>query len=96
MDRILNSPVLRISLSIVLGGYSAILLKEAINNVEILEKRIEAMEKLKSDFVASGGLVTFETCNMQEAEEKEGRIESHPTRTQSRARTSPRASREDG
>lgn len=71
MDRAVGNPIVRGVLATGLGTYSYILAKQAKENINTLEKRIAAIEKMKSDFHKSGGISSYTTCNMEEAQEGE-------------------------
>jgi len=71
VDKAMREPLFRGGLAIAVGYYTFTLAKQAKENIEILKKRIAAIQKLKSDFVDNGGTSGFETCNMLEEQEDE-------------------------
>ncbi len=55
-------PITRIAMGLAFGTYSFIVHKKAKENAEQLEKRIEAIRQIKSDFVNSGGTEGIKLC----------------------------------
>jgi hypothetical protein len=71
LDKAMRSAIFRGGLAVAVGAYTFTLAKQAKENIEILKKRIAAIQKLKSDFVDNGGTSGMELCNMTEEQENE-------------------------
>jgi len=70
LDRAMTTPIIRAGIAVAVGAYTTTIAVQAKKNIDILKKRISAINKLKSDFISnSQGLQ--ETCNMVEAQDGE-------------------------
>jgi hypothetical protein len=62
ISKALSWPVTRIAMGVTFGAYSYTVYKRAKENADQLEKRIEAIKQIKSDFVNSGGTEGVKLC----------------------------------
>lgn len=70
LDRAMTTPIIRAGIAVAVGAYTTTIAAQAKKNINILKKRISAINKLKSDFVSNSQSLQ-ETCNMVEAQDGE-------------------------
>lgn len=65
LDKALATPYIRAAIAGGMVAYAEVLRRDAVRNIEIAEKRIEAITKLRDDFLATGG-ASYSMCDEEQ------------------------------